>query len=73
MTKEDIEIITFVYAYGTMDPEVIKKEIPAAQDMSSKDINNLIQEDWERLNREVDYGTRPNEENEILANKNCSV
>ena len=73
MTKGELDIITFVYAYQITDPEIIKKEIPEAEKMNSEDIFNLIEEDWEKLNREIKYETRSYEENKNLTNQISSI
>jgi len=61
MSKEQLnsDIVQFVYQYGTLDPTDIQRAIPAASGYSSEEISNIIQEDYEKMNREVEYSVHP--------------
>lgn len=49
------QIVEFVYEYQTLDPDVIKQAVPDAEIYSVEDIQNLIQEDFEKISRKIEH------------------
>lgn len=60
--RDKEEVVNFVYTYGTLDSELIEKEVPEVKGLTSKEIANIIDEDYEKIEREIEYTVHPDYE-----------
>lgn len=57
------DIVNFIYRFETLDHNDIKIAIPEASTLSERELDAVIQEDYEKMNREIEYATYDYSEN----------